>query len=930
MRRADLAKRLVEAANNRERRLLLSQNPRLADIQLASEIRKACYSVWTSDPLKTKGAENAMHCLTELNGGDEIKATSQWVSGIVAITKGRFEEAVGALRGAGALFSGLGSVTDSAETRVAELMALAMLGRYDEAVETGHNALAIFDRQNEVLAAGKILMNLSNVVARRDQHAEAERYALAARKRFSKIGERKWQTMAENDLANTYAELNDFDKARRFYALALEGARAEQMQVTEAEIEASLGNLVRLQGNYADALRYLESSRQRYEELSMPHQSAIADLEIADIYSELGLSSEALAIYERVSLTFQRLKMSAEEARSRLNFARAAAAAGEPQPARRELAKALRLFQKEKNHTGVVSVILSAIRLDLTTGDLELAAKGLTSAASAMRHSQNPRHRVHYALLRGELLKQKGRMRQAEKVFGEALELARSYHQPGAAGRALNSLGEIAAARGDTPTAAANFESAIRIVEEQRSPLESEFAMAYFASRLGPFENLTKLFIDENEVEKAFAVLEAGRSRSLLDSLANKGPSRSKASKLDERASELRSELNVLYKRLDSSDEGETSKLRSAIADTESQLAAVLLQIKSLGSGTAGGPGHRFSLDGLIKKLGKGTTLVEFVEMEDSFWAFVIGGGKIDLVRGLGTPAEVRSLLEELQFQFQSMRYGAGVIARFAAELKARADATLKRLYDLLLRPVEKNLSGTRLVIVPSGVLYYVPFHALHDGERYVVESFETRYAPSAAIWNALNKRPQRTVKSSLLVGYADERIPLVENEIRQIARVVPGPKVLTGEDARFSSFLSEVPDRDLVHMACHGQFRPENPMFSSLHLADGWVTVRDIVSRRLRARLVTLSACETGLNELFAGDEILGLARGFLAAGAENLIVSLWTVNDEATGRLMHDLYLNLQRTLSLAASLREVQIKAIERGEHPYLWSPFILMGR
>src|SRR6476659_40358 len=107
MRRADLAKRLVEAANNRERRLLLSQNLNLADVRLAAEIRKACYSVWTSDPLKTKGAERAMRCLADRNGRGEIKATWQWVSGIVAITKGKFEEAVAELRGAGEIFAGL-------------------------------------------------------------------------------------------------------------------------------------------------------------------------------------------------------------------------------------------------------------------------------------------------------------------------------------------------------------------------------------------------------------------------------------------------------------------------------------------------------------------------------------------------------------------------------------------------------------------------------------------------------------------------------------------------------------------------------------------------------------------------------------------------------------------------------------------------------
>ena len=543
MRRIDLAKRLIEAANNRERRLLLSQHHHLADVRLASEVRKACYSAWTSEPLKTRGAASSMLCLAELNPQDEILATKHWVCGIAAITKGKFEDAVDELGDAGEIFARLGRFNDDAETQVARLLALAMLGRYDEAVETGRKALAVFSRNGDELAAGKIEMNLSNVVARRDQHAEAERYALRARKRFIKTGERKWQTMAENDLANTYAELNDFDKARRFYRLALEGAIVGKMGVTEAEIEASLGNLVRLQGNYADALRYLESSRQKYAELGMPHQSAIADLEVADIYSELNLVSEAIEIYERVSQTFHRLKMSAEEARSRSNYARTAATTGEVKIARRELGKALRIFQKEKNHTGVTSVILSSVRLAIDLNDIDSASRDLKAAASAMKYSQNHRHHIHYALLKGEVLKKKGQAARAETAFSAALDLARSHRQPGAEDNALNSLGEIAVARGQAKKAAAYFASAIKIVEGQRSPLESEFSMAYFSAKLGPFENLTRLLISDHKLDKAFVVLESGRSRSLLDSLSKRPGTCQKVAKLDERLNELRSDL---------------------------------------------------------------------------------------------------------------------------------------------------------------------------------------------------------------------------------------------------------------------------------------------------------------------------------------------------------------------------------------------------
>jgi CHAT domain-containing protein len=262
--------------------------------------------------------------------------------------------------------------------------------------------------------------------------------------------------------------------------------------------------------------------------------------------------------------------------------------------------------------------------------------------------------------------------------------------------------------------------------------------------------------------------------------------------------------------------------------------------------------------------------------------------------------------------------------------MKARADKCLTSLYDLVLRPIEKLLEGESLVVVPAGLLHYVPFHALRDGGQYITERFEVSYAPSADVWSKLQERQPRKIDNSLLMGFADERIPLVEGEIEAVRRIVPIAKTFVGDKSTFSAFTRNAPNRDLIHLACHGQFRAENPMFSSLHLADGWVTVRDICEQRLSAELVVLSACETGLNKVYAGDEILGLARGFLTAGAASLIVSLWTVNDAAASLLMQDLYREMQRGQTPAASLRKAQLNSIARGEHPYLWSPFVLIGR
>ncbi|MFN0277015.1 MAG: CHAT domain-containing protein [Pyrinomonadaceae bacterium] len=933
MERAILAKQLIRAANENARRKLLAQNPSIADDRLADEIRKACYAAWTVEPIKAQRAASAMRCLLRLKTNDEIRASHSWVSGISDITKAKFESAIVNLNKAAEIFTKIGRASDAAQTQVAKLLALAMIGRYDEAIETGKAALKTFIREGDELAAGKIEMNLSNIVSRRSLHHEAEKYCKSARRRFIKAGENSWKTMAENGLANTYAELNDFQKAARYYAIALETSRSEKMLVTEAEIEASLGSLALLRGRYAEALNYLEISRQKYDELSLPHQSAIADLEIADIYSELNLGIEAAEIYERVTRSFRRLKLTAEEARARLHYGRTAATMENSLLAKSELRKALKLFEIEKNLSGQTATLLSLSKLAIENDQAEAPAY-LAKASAIARKNENPRHKIHLKFLEGELLRTTGKYARAIKKLAEAHELAKKHGQLDAAQATLNSLGKIAVSQNETATAQSYYTKAIKIIEGMRSPLAAEeFSMAFFASKLEPFENLVQLLLDENKINDAFNMLERARSRALLDTMDDGSNGTSDISgKLHEQLKELRAELNFYYKRLDNASDEDAEKLRTDIIRIENNLADTNRRINSVTDSKSNSPrkSASFRLRDLQRQLGEFRTLIEFVEFGGNISAFLITKTKIKYFRDLTTTAEIMRLLEDLHFQFGALRYGSIQLEKFLDSLKVRANEFLKQLYDQLLKSIEKNILGDQLIIIPAGVLNYVPFHALFDGSKYVVESFETSYAPSAGVWSVVQQRPKRKIKNSLLMAYADERIPLVENEVREIKSILKRPTTLVGKDATFSGYIENAPKFDLVHLACHGKFRAENPMFSSLHLADGWITVRDICSQRLRASLVTLSACETGLNKIFAGEEILGLARGFLTAGANAIVVSLWAVNDAATRKLMKDFYTNLQLGHSIPASLRRAQIAFIERREHPFFWSPFAIIGK
>jgi hypothetical protein len=470
------------------------------------------------------------------------------------------------------------------------------------------------------------------------------------------------------------------------------------------------------------------------------------------------------------------------------------------------------------------------------------------------------------------------------------------------------------------------FKASINLAETTRAPLPGEeFRMALMSKTLAPYENLTQLYLVDGKPEKAFACVELGRSRSLLEAVSGQNlVTGNKA------GAKLREELNWFYSRMERAADTDARRIQREIHAREKKLTGLNLRAQSTTANRTANITDEIDIGALRKRLGNKRALIEFIEQDGIYSAFVVTHATgVEYIPRVATEKDVLSALDGLHFQFGALRFGGDVIRTFGAQLKARADAHLRTLHEKLLLPLMRHIGERDLVIIPAGALNYVPFHALHDGERYLIERCEVVFSPSAAVWQKLNSRRRRAPKNALLMSYADERFPLADSEVSRLDGMFPTSVKFVGRRATFGAFEENASKFDIIHLACHGQFRPDNPMFSSLHLADGWVTVRDVCARRLKAELVTLSACETGINQIFAGEEILGLARGFLSAGARSLVLSLWTVNDAATAGLMEDLYKNLQRGPGIAASLRVAQVNLIDRGEHPYYWSPFFVIG-
>jgi CHAT domain-containing protein len=333
----------------------------------------------------------------------------------------------------------------------------------------------------------------------------------------------------------------------------------------------------------------------------------------------------------------------------------------------------------------------------------------------------------------------------------------------------------------------------------------------------------------------------------------------------------------------------------------------------------------------LRQSLAEDEVLVEYFVVKNQVKVFVVNRAGVRVINDVSTASAMAPLLRRLRFYFEKFTLRGGHVDSHQDNIQMLTNQALKLLYAQLVEPIAPLLEGKKIIFVPHGVLHYVPFHALHDGREYLIDRHEISYSPSASVFKLCveKARSQRANGRMLVIGVPDEAAPFIREEVKTVHSLWPDAQVLVGEEATLHQLKQQAPSCRLLHLASHGVFRRDNPMFSALRLSDGWLNLYDIFNLNLSAELVTLSACETGMNEVFPGDELIGLMRGFLYAGAPSLIVSLWVVHDRSTAEFMRWLYAGLREGLNKRAALRQAQLAVKQEYKHPYYWAPFTLMG-
>jgi CHAT domain-containing protein len=192
--------------------------------------------------------------------------------------------------------------------------------------------------------------------------------------------------------------------------------------------------------------------------------------------------------------------------------------------------------------------------------------------------------------------------------------------------------------------------------------------------------------------------------------------------------------------------------------------------------------------------------------------------------------------------------------------------------------------------------------------------------------------------RAPLIVGVPDRAAPSIAAEVDALTALWPEATVLRDEHATADAFLEHAPRASLLHLACHGRFAESMPLASGVRLRDRWVSLREILGLRLEAQLVILAGCDTGRAAIEPGDEQVGLARSFLAAGARGVVVSRWPVGDRAAAAYMIALHRRLvehpesisEAVRDAARSLRDgFDASGGQPGRHPALWGAFGLIG-
>ncbi|WP_126581518.1 CHAT domain-containing protein [Tengunoibacter tsumagoiensis] len=900
---------------------------------------------------------------------------------------GQEQATVDILEEAASIFLFLGEEVNWARTRIGWIVSSAWLGRAEEALQVAEEARAVFLRHQELLRVCALDHNCAVIYSQIGNYRKALETYERLLQIYATLPNQSEQfithaiAMVKLNQGRNLSWLGEFEQARQLLEEASESFQALRHIGPWLRCEDGLAQLDVLQGHYGSALRRYYQMRDRSEQQQLASPTfAILMQRIASCLLKLNRITEANHLTAESVEICRRLGASLDVATALREYATTLIAGQRFKDALHVLDEAWTLFSEGKLLHHAMITRLQQTSLLLTMGQFYEAYEQASQLKTYFDERQLVVRATGARLVMAEALLQL--MQQPEFLLSpahkdayqqevraltqEVIEFTRRYILREEGYRALYLLGQMAALEEHYAEAESYYEAAIEQIEQILENLVVDLLPAFLHSTWKVYEAMIALGLQQRRLAFAFQYLERARSLALRHYFVATQP--------DE---QIRYEPSEIVLRQEK--QAELLRIQTEFHEWQARYRRSSQQLESFDQILAPGVGRQALEQEVRRNEEKVSELFERLHLQQFVSSRTDEKPFLDRINR-SSEYEVSRLQPYLREQQLLLAYflykgklvilaltrdeikcveqenGIEVLERLLPPLYAHLEPggwpdplhppqqairkLLHKLYGLLLAPIADWLperSG-ELTIVPYGLLHNLPFHALYDGEQFLIERFQINYLPAASLLPQLHAEALEESKMAPVVfGYSGQgQLPRALEEAQMVQQLLHGVSFLESE-ATIGQLQQQVVGRPLIHLATHGQCRLDAPNFSYVRLADGQLNAIDAFGLNLKqCQLVTLSGCETGLALTGGGDEQLGLGRAFLAAGAASLVMSLWPVEDAATNELMILFYQHLLQGEGKAQALRAAQCDLLRRSSqseaqyrHPYFWAAFRLVG-
>ncbi|MGQ0614064.1 MAG: CHAT domain-containing protein [Planctomycetaceae bacterium] len=810
-------------------------------------------------------------------------------------------------------------------------------GHAEEATASVEKALAAAELLGDIERRISALQSSSSILAGQGRFASAldsiEKILVLARE----SGKRPALVTALTDKAWQLTALGRLAEARTTAESALPIADANGDPVAKAWLMNTIGNVARAFGNIREEIRFydegialMKAAENRYGEAILVFNRSNALIVLRDLDTALTENRRAAELAGDTATAEFQIAM-------QWSYGEILGHQGKHAEAEQVLSEAL-TRARVSNPARIAGLAEQLARVQADRGDFDAALATLEEARALG---------VEQEL--GIILAKAGRDAEAEPVLARTVEAAAA--RGGAIPwEVLYLLGLVQYRSGNAAEALATLERASQEIERGEGALADDRARArYRADKTAVYKLLIKLLLAERRVDDALRHWERAKAVELTDIARRSGtgddPHAAMATEFEVQESRMEEMVRVELRR-EPRDEEKLGRLRAALVDVRKRRAKFIESLARKESLFDRYTVRPMELEKLKRHLGEGMLAISPVVLDDVLVVFAITPTVLTHFEIKVSSQEVASLVAAVLAEMDAGRLKRGLDVPEDAPPAPddlgpsleRVRTASRRLYDLLLRRAVEELGVPKTLIVSaSGVLRYLPFAALLDGNTWVVERMSVVNVTSLVDRDP-PPRASAEDRDPTVLAFADPDGTLkgARTEMDALLKTFPGAVIFRGANATLAALRDKVldPGFEILHFATHGRLNSSDPELSNILLYDTPLTYDDIPTLDLaQTRLVVLSACETAARTGGSGGEIAGIAFQFQRTPVQAVLATLWPVDDDATADLMADFYRLVDEGQTYTDALVLAQRGLLNKGRadylHPAFWAPFILMG-